>query len=148
MKGISFLGKGHGKIIFIPKANRTLVHFDLKNLKPHSIHGIHIHEYGDLSDGCRSLGGHYNPSKAFHGSFFVDGYNHHHGDLINNVKADENGNVHFSYLDPLIKVHELFGRSVVLHQKADDYGLGNTKSSLLTGNAGERLDCGIIGRME
>ncbi|KAG8536189.1 hypothetical protein GDO81_026934, partial [Engystomops pustulosus] len=31
------------------------------------LHGIHIHEYGDLSMGCESCGGHYNPEGNTHG---------------------------------------------------------------------------------
>lgn len=30
-------------------------------LKPNSLHGFHVHEKGDLSQGCVSTGGHYNP---------------------------------------------------------------------------------------
>lgn len=31
-------------------------------------HGLAIHETGDVSEGCRSLGGHYNPRGTRHGS--------------------------------------------------------------------------------
>ena len=40
------------------------------------------------------------------------------------------------------------GRMVVIHENRDDLGLGTgslRKESLLTGNAGKRLACGIIG---
>ena len=34
---------------------------------------------------------------------------------------------------------------VIVHDNKDDLGLGNDKESLVTGNAGKRLACGIIG---
>ena len=30
-------------------------------------HGFHVHEYGDLSEGCQSAGGHYDPFGVVHG---------------------------------------------------------------------------------
>ncbi|GFS12476.1 superoxide dismutase [Cu-Zn] [Elysia marginata] len=30
-------------------------------------HGIHIHQYGDISKGCNSTGGHFNPKGVSHG---------------------------------------------------------------------------------
>lgn len=31
------------------------------------LHGFHVHEYGNLIEGCKSAGGHYNPFKLNHG---------------------------------------------------------------------------------
>ena len=35
------------------------------------LHGFHIHEYGDFTDGCASFGGHYNPFNMNHGMFIA-----------------------------------------------------------------------------
>ena len=34
-------------------------------------HGFHIHQYGDLSNGCGSTGGHFNPDGQVHGGQFA-----------------------------------------------------------------------------
>ena len=42
----------------------------------------------------------------------------------------------------------ILGRMIVIHANKDDLGRGEgkkKKQSLITGNAGERLTCGIIG---
>ena len=33
-----------------------------------TMHGFHVHEYGDLSNGCDSMGGHFNPLDNPHGA--------------------------------------------------------------------------------
>lgn len=113
---------------------------------PNSVHAIHIHEYGDLTDGCTSLGGHWNPTHTTHGSFINIGQPRHAGDLINNVFFNNNGKFFYKYVDPLVKIPDIYGRSVVIHDGIDDLGLGENKESLETGNAGGRIACGIIGR--
>jgi Cu-Zn family superoxide dismutase len=52
-----------GTIIFHQCTNNSgsYVIFNLYNLVPNSENAIHIHEYGDLRNGCTSLGGHWNP---------------------------------------------------------------------------------------
>ena len=40
----------------------------LKGLKRGQIHAIHIHEFGDLTQGCKSCGGHFNPGNCDHTS--------------------------------------------------------------------------------
>ncbi|ROT75128.1 copper/zinc superoxide dismutase isoform 1 [Penaeus vannamei] len=46
-----------------PSPGPTLIQGTITGLSP-GLHGFHIHEFGDLSDGCRTIGSHYNPHKA------------------------------------------------------------------------------------
>lgn len=111
-------------------------------------HGFHIHEKGDLSDGCASTGGHYNPEKATHGG--PNDQVRHIGDL-GNVVADENGIVKTSFSDSVVSMYgsySVVGRAFVVHAGVDDFGKTNHPDSLKTGNAGGRLACGVIGTLE
>ena len=45
----------------IETPTETLFFGSVHGLGENPRHGFHIHEYGDLSDGCNSCGGHYNP---------------------------------------------------------------------------------------
>ncbi len=129
------------------------VNINLTGFKPNKTHAIHIHEFGDLREGCKSLGAHFNPLGKNHGNIKINGNDRHAGDMINNIVTDSNGNVQMTYQDPLLSLDDksifnIYGRSVVIHAKPDDLGLGGTKESLTTGSAGERIACGIIGRCE
>lgn len=144
--------KGHIKFHQCFGEKKTIVDINLYNLKPNKIRAIHIHEYGDESEGCKSLGGHWNPKNHTHGCMFLDvkpKMKSHAGDMINNITPDEKGRFKFSYVDPRISLRgninkSIIGRSVVIHDKEDDLGLGGNKESLKTGNAGKRLACAII----
>jgi Cu-Zn family superoxide dismutase len=139
-----------GNIIFSQCKNNkyTTIEMNLNSLEPNRTRAIHVHEYGDESNGCKSLGPHWNPYNKNHGCFKKNGNDHHIGDLINNFLTDNKGNFKFIYNDPLIRLigkYSIIGRSVVIHDGIDDLGLGNNKDSLLKGNAGGRFACAIIG---
>ena len=128
-----------------------IVMFDLYNIKPNEMHACHIHEYGDTTEGCKSLGAHLNLKNTDHGTIFIDIKNSHTGDLLNNITADKDGKVKFYYRDPRLNLFgnvdkSIIGCSVVIHDGKDDYGLGGNPESLKTGNAGGRLACAIIGK--
>jgi len=53
--------------VFSSQNGITTVTGKVENL-PEGLHGIHVHEYGDFSDGCTSAGGHYNPLRRTHGA--------------------------------------------------------------------------------
>jgi Cu/Zn superoxide dismutase len=68
----------------------TLIKGTITGLEPGE-HGFHIHEFGDMSKGCESMGGHYNPDGVDHGDLEQG----HVGDL-GNITADEDGTASFS----------------------------------------------------
>ncbi|KZS17408.1 Copper chaperone for super oxide dismutase, CCS1 [Daphnia magna] len=108
-------------------------------------HGFHIYSSGDLSQGCDSIGDHYNPYNRPHGGPNDNIQNRHLGDL-GNILSDESGRAAFRIIDKHIKVHDVIGRSVAVTAQADDLGRGSNISSKMDGNSGERIGCGIIAR--
>ncbi|XP_013036364.3 extracellular superoxide dismutase [Cu-Zn] [Anser cygnoides] len=99
---------------------------------------IHIHELGDLSNGCDSTGGHYNPFSVNHPR--------HPGDFGNFSPKDGKIRKYKPNLfATLFGPYSILGRSVVIHEQEDDMGKGNNKASLENGNAGKRLACCVIG---
>lgn len=63
---------------------------NIKGLNPNQKHAIHVHNFGDLTDGCVSAGAHYNPFNKTHGS--LTSTNRHVGDL-SNIQANHKGEV-------------------------------------------------------
>lgn len=134
--------KVKGKFLFKQKSGGpTMIVGQVTGLEP-GLHGFHIHEFGDLSGGCDTAGAHYNPDDVDHGDL-EDG---HVGDL-GNVTADENGVVTLNVTAPRVDLsgdRSVVGRSIIIHSDKDDLGLGGDAESIKTGNAGERLACGVI----
>ncbi|XP_043587501.1 superoxide dismutase [Cu-Zn], chloroplastic-like [Bombus pyrosoma] len=108
------------------------------------LHGIHVHEKGDLRDGCMSTGPHFNPENVTHG-----GQNspvRHVGDL-GNILANESGVADVNIKDSIISFtgnNNIIGRAIVIHSGEDDLGRGSSPLSASTGNSGDRWACGII----
>ena len=98
-----------------------------------------------LTEGCASLGGHYNPRGGRHGSPDNSGEDRHIGDL-GNIRAGEDGRARFRIVDKVVKVWDIIGRSVVVSSHPDDLGLGDNLASLTDGNCGPGLACGVIAR--
>nr|XP_033804285.1 extracellular superoxide dismutase [Cu-Zn] isoform X2 [Geotrypetes seraphini] len=99
---------------------------------------IHIHNLGDLSEGCDSTVGHYNPFNVNHPR--------HPGDFgnfipINGKIRRRKGNLQATLFGP----YSVLGRSIVVHKQEDDLGKGDNPASLENGNAGKRLACCVIG---
>lgn len=127
---------------------QTRIYISLEGLEPFSIHAIHIHEFGPKYT-CDDAGGHFNPEGEFHGSKVIHGEHRHVGDLaISNIHADGKGRVNVIFDDDLVDLfctsHCIIGRSVMIHEKPDDLGLGEDEESLKSGNAGGRMLCAAI----
>ena len=133
-------GKIKGTVVFTQKEDHIRIKIDIKGLSKNHLHGFHIHESGDLREGCKSCCSHYNPNGSEHGG--LD--NGHKGDL-GNIKTDENGNCFTSIKTDKIIVDEILGRSIIIHQDEDDLGLGTFDDSKTTGHSGARIACSIIG---
>tara|TARA_B100000795_G_C22413329_1_gene291702 strand:+ start:17 stop:517 length:501 start_codon:yes stop_codon:yes gene_type:complete len=135
----------YGTVKFTEKNKKVKIEYEIFGLKDGK-HGFHIHEYGDLTDGCTSSCAHFNPYNKNHGG--LESKERHVGDLGNIISKN---NVAKGIIkDHLISLKLkskccIIGRCVVIHKDADDLGLGKNKESLKTGNAGKRLCCGVIG---
>ena len=131
-----------GSILLMQAPNTpTLIKGTITGLEP-GLHGFHIHEFGDMSDGCKSMGGHYNPDGVDHGDL-EEG---HVGDL-GNVTATEDGVADFTIIAKRVDLmgdRSVVGRGIVIHADRDDLGKGGDAESKKTGNAGDRLACGVI----
>lgn len=109
------------------------------------LHGLHIHECGDISQGCESVGDHFDLSGSSHGGPGDSFGKRHTGDL-GNIEADQTGRAVFRFEDEQVKVWDMIGRSVVVTADPDDLGRGQSTSSKIHGNSGDRLACGVISR--
>ncbi|KAK9879097.1 hypothetical protein WA026_003926 [Henosepilachna vigintioctopunctata] len=100
------------------------------------LHGFHVHEFGDNTNGCISAGAHFNPCNKQHG-----GPKHaerHVGDL-GNVEAGDDGIAKVNIVDDVISLkgeNSVIGRTLVVHADPDDFGDGGHELSKTTGNAG------------
>ena len=127
------------------KSKRVKVTYHITGLSD-GLHGFHVHEYGDLTDGCGSSCAHFNPTNKLHGG--RKSKIRHVGDLGNILSKNKVAKGFF--YDNIISLNpkskfSIIGRCIVVHEEEDDLGKGGDKESTITGNAGKRLACGVIG---
>eukprot|EP01083_Nonionella_stella_P244177 850154_1 len=128
--------------IEIKDDNYVIIVGEISGLEPNSIHGFHIHEYGNITDSCTSTGGHFNPYDLQHGG--PNDKERHIGDL-GNIEANDRGIAFIDITDEMVKLNgdvSVIGRAFVVHEGEDDLKTDPT------GGAGNRLACGVIGIAE
>ncbi|HAJ61768.1 MAG TPA: superoxide dismutase family protein, partial [Cyanobacteria bacterium UBA8543] len=85
--------------------------------------------------------GHFNPDKVKHGFLPKDGFQNAHAGDFGNITISSDGKGTLSETVPGLTLsgpkYAIKGLSVILHEKADDFGQP-------LGNAGGRIGCGII----
>jgi Cu-Zn family superoxide dismutase len=130
-----------GTLNFVKMGDGVHIRGTVTGLEPNSVHGFHIHEFGDQSsDDGAAAGGHYNPEGHPHGG--PTDAQHHAGDF-GNITADATGKATIDLMVNDLSIagmkNPIIGRGVVIHGKADDL---KTPPS---GNAGPRIGVGVIG---
>jgi Cu-Zn family superoxide dismutase len=113
----------------------------LKNLPAgeHAVH-IHVNPICDAPD-FKGAGGHFNPDGKQHGMDNPMG--HHNGDLPKNITIGEARTGEITYKVNYLTLaagapNSVLGHSIMVHEKADDMKTDPT------GNAGNRIACGVI----
>ena len=130
-----------GELRFAVVNGRIEVTGTVTGLPAGGTHGFHVHETGDCSapDGS-SAGGHFNPGGTEHGRV---GQGAHHAGDSDNITAGTDGTAQVSgWLEGATigggGADDIVGKGVIVHKDADDY------ATQPTGNAGDRLACGVI----
>jgi Cu-Zn family superoxide dismutase len=106
---------------------------------------MHIHEFGDLSEGGNTTGEHFNPTRQVHGG--NNDKTKHLGDL-GNIKANEKGFAYSAFSNQEISLfgeNSIMGRSVVIKEKVNDLGKKERAKSKKIGNSGKAIAFGVIG---
>lgn len=117
---------------------------DLKDLPP-GAHGFHVHEQGTCDpkekDGAMTAGlaagGHYDPQKT--GRHEGPSGRGHLGDLPV-LRVDANGAVNTELTAPRLKVADLAGRALMIHEGGDNYA----DDPKPLGGGGGRIACGVV----
>jgi Cu-Zn family superoxide dismutase len=133
-----------GEVRFEQENEKSPVNIQVKVYGAKSVHGFHIHEKALVGNDCMSTGGHFNPFNMKHGGPESD--ERHMGDL-GNIQTKDGNAILYDFTNDKISLYgdnTIIGRSCVTHAFQDDLGKGGDEKSLITGNSGPRLACGIV----
>lgn len=129
-----------GEAQFTTTADGMLIEVTMINA-PSGERAFHIHESGSCADQGNAAGGHFNPDDVKHGLITEDGFDNAHAGDLGNITIAEDGTGTKSMTVERLTFTEgkyaIANRSVILHEKPDDFGQP-------VGNAGGRVGCGII----
>lgn len=139
-----------GTVTFTRIKSGVLVQAEVTGLKPNAKHGLHIHEWGDISanDGS-ATGDHYDPMGIdAHGLPQAHSHGeevHHmtggHAGALGNLETDDQGNASYSLVFENLSLTEgnaLLGRAVIIRLNEDT-------GEQPDGNAGPPVAQGVIG---
>ena len=123
-----------------------IIFFNGTGLPPNGKFGIGIYTFGDLTNGCLSIGDHYNPTHKNHGN--INQVQSHVGDL-GNINGDEKGVAFVNKISRnQFSIHNrnpVAGRAIGICEQQDDLGQGGSVQSLKSGSCLNVQACGIIG---
>ena len=161
-------GRAVGTVNFTIKRHHTEVEARLqpnRNVTPNQFHGFHVHANNDPANGRGCIA----DRKAPRSSWFVSADGHlsaemqehgqHQGDLPSPLVLSD-GTARLTFATDRIEPNMLRGRAVILHADPDNFGNVPTGTGAnqyvpeatavdltsRTGNAGDRVACGLIRR--
>ena len=146
MKDAAGKGVGTAAISAGKGGKGVTIKLNLMGLPPGE-HAFHIHATGKCeAPGFTTAGGHFNPDNAHHGMNNAETPHPHAGDM-NNFTVGPKGTAKLTVMDPNVTMgddnHSIFsngGTALIIHAKADDM------KSDPSGNAGDRIACGVISK--
>lgn len=140
------IGESIGTISAVQSRYGVILTPDLKDLKP-GIHGFHLHQNPDCNPkeqngktvAAYAAGGHFDPAKT--GRHEGPYGNGHLGDLPA-LFVTEDGKAVYQVLAPRLKLSDIKGRSVMIHEGGDNHSDHPEK----LGGGGTRIACGVVSR--
>jgi Cu-Zn family superoxide dismutase len=156
-------GVGQVELASVDGGTRVTVEIDGLDAVP-GFHGFHVHANDDPANGSGCVADPADPPDtwftAVDGHLHAEGETHgdHRGDLPSLLVTD-GGRAWASFVTDRVTVDDLEGKALVVHSNADNFGnvpVGEgdedyrpntpaaTEATAATGNAGDRLACGIV----